>query len=76
MNEHEFIDENGNIVNPFCNLDLEDVTDVENFVYGNLTFPSEMSAETNGTHIYWRNLIPSKRETLAQLFGVLVYTEV
>ena len=42
LNEHEFIDESGKIVNSFCNLDLENVIDVENFVYENLTFPSEI----------------------------------
>ena len=63
MNEHQFIDENGLIVNPFCNLEMSEVLNIEKNVYGNLTFPSEMLADTNGTHVYWRNLIPSKVKT-------------
>ena len=60
VNDRQFVDENGIIVDPFCNLKMDDVENKSGNLYGNLTFPSEMSAEINGTHVYWRNAIPSK----------------
>ena len=59
VNELDFVDENGFTVDPLCNLKRSDI-ESEGSMYGGLAFPSEMTAEVNGTHIFWKNSIPSK----------------